>query len=614
MQTHRSILIIASLAACVLQARADTTLIVENFGGGTEDLNGTSADTFDAAIVTAGGSGTWVAEPSEFDANGDVLSSGGDGAAYLSLGSYINATKGTAAGKFRLTATLTKPTSSSWVSLGFFLNPTATSSSFIASPPGGLATVIYRVGSTRGLQPFPGPGSTVYLTEVTSLTTPQVATIELDLTPLGGYNGTSNHGTVRYYRGTSPEVSMGSYLFTSSRSFLGLGVTKTGTAGNVDNLTLTQIVPAAPVGALAEVRHGLTDIAVGATNDLGNVAVGGTLSRIYTVANNPAAGANLYLTGSPAVVFAENGSTSYGGFTITTNVTGSATNLAAGASTTFALQYDATQGVARHYATVSIANTHAAKNPYTFKVVAGTYALATLPVLVTEDFTGGTEDLHGSCAETFSAAILAMNGSPTWVAKTGVFRANGTVTNGNQMTASISLGESVEATKGTAAGKFWLAATLEKPLGDINTWVSIGFCGTAVPSVDSYFVGNGSYGTMMYRGNGEIDAYGGGGAVGTDNNVQGSVGLSGPKTLTIQLDLTPSGGYDGTTNFGTVTFFQGTAEPGNSIGSYTYTTQRNFRSLTICTAAAANVRGQVDTLSLTTLPPPAPLGTVMLLR
>lgn len=601
----------ASIAACVLRSGADTTLIVENFGGGTEELNGTSADTFNAGITAKGGSGTWASRPLYYQGNGSILVLTGDAAAYLTLGSFINDAKGTAAGKFRLSATLTKPTGT-WTSLGFFSNPTNPNNSLIGNPPGGLATIIYR--ASGALQPFAGAGNSNGGAQVNGISGPQVITVELDLTPLGGYNGTSNHGTVRYFRGTSPEVSMGSFTFTSSRTFLALGVTKTSTtAGGVSNLTLTQVIADAG-GPLMEVRHGLNDIVVGATNDLGNVAVDGTLTRVYTIANNAAAADDLDLTGSPAVVFAENGSTSYGGFTITTNVTGSATNLAAGASTTFALEYDATQGVARHTATVRIANTQATKNPYTFKVVAGTYSLATFPVLVTDAFGGGGDDLHGACVDSFSSLILATNGSPTWVAKTGVFMANGTITNGNQNTASVSLGSYVESEKGTPSGKFRLSATLEKPLGDNNKWVSIGFCGATTPSVDTIFINSGSYGTMLYRGNGEIDAYGGG-AIGTDNNVQGSVGLNGPQLLTIELDLTPSGGYDGVANFGTAAFFEGTAETGNRIGSYTYTTARDFRSVTLCTSAGS-AHGKVNSLSLTQVPAPPipPSGTVLFLR
>lgn len=594
----------ASLAAGVLRARADTTntLVVANFGGGATELNGVAADAFDAGVTAAGGSGTWVSKPGGFQANGAILSTAGDAAAYLTLGSYINASKGTTSGKFLLSATYTvKPPTASWVSLGFFSNPTLTNSNFI-NLIGGLATIIYRSTST-GLSTFhiknSPAGSSLAATGA------QVVTVELDFTPAAGYNATSNHGKVRYFAGAT-QIGP-TYTYAAAQSFLGLGMTTTSTPGGIAALTLRQVVPDAPVGALAEIRHGLTDIAVGATNDLGNAVVGGTLSRTYTVANNPAAGAALYLTGSPAVVFAENGSTSYGGFTITTNVTGAATNLVAGASTTFALQYDATQGVARHSATVTIATSHAAKNPYVFTVVAGTYALATLPVLVTEDFTGGTENLHGSCAESFSPLILATNGSPTWVAKNGVFQAGGGITNGSLNTASLSLGSSVDATKGTPSGKFWLSATLARPTGGGDSWVSLGFFNTETPSVDSYFV-NGGVGTMLYRSGGLVNAYG----VSTTSPITGHT-LTGSQQFTIELDLTPAGGYNGSDNHGTVTFFEGTPSPANSIGTHTYTAAQSFRSLGVCTSLGPT-HGKVSALSLTTLPPPPPSGTVILLR
>jgi len=587
---------------------ADTTntLVVANFGGGATELNGVAADAFDAGVTAAGGSGTWVSKPGGFQANGAILSTAGDAAAYLTLGSYINASKGTTSGKFLLSATYTvKPPTASWVSLGFFSNPTLTNSNFI-NLIGGLATIIYRSTST-GLSTFhiknSPAGSSLAATGA------QVVTVELDFTPAAGYNATSNHGKVRYFAGAT-QIGP-TYTYAAAQSFLGLGMTTSSTPGGIGALTLKQVVPEAPVGALAEVRDGLTDIAVGATNDLGNVAVGGTLSRTYTVANNPAAGDTLYLTGNPAVVFAESGSTSYGGFTITTNVAGTATNLAAGSSTTFALQYDATQGVARHSATLSIANTHAARNPYTFKVNAGAYALAALPVLITEDFIGGAEDLHGSCAEGVNEALLTANGSPTWVAKSGVFHADGSITNGNSNTASLSLGSYLEAAKGTPAGKFWLSAVLSKPTGWADSWVSLGFFSTETPSVDGFFV-NGGSGTMLYRSSGEVDAYAGG-TFGTDNNIQGSLGLTGARQFTVELDLTPAGGYDGEANFGTVTFYEGTPDTANRIGSYTYTQARVIRALGVCISSGFSHSG-IGALSLTTLPPPPPSSTVILIR
>ncbi len=74
------------------------TIVTENFGGlSTAALNGTTADTFDAAITTAGGSSTWVGQAGggtgaasvRFNADGSITTSGSvDGAAYLSVGNY----------------------------------------------------------------------------------------------------------------------------------------------------------------------------------------------------------------------------------------------------------------------------------------------------------------------------------------------------------------------------------------------------------------------------------------------------------------------------------------------------------------------------------------------
>jgi hypothetical protein len=79
-------------------------LIKENFGGTGAALNGTTTDTFDAAITAAGGSSTWVAAANFLD-NG-VVTLATKQAAYLNLGSYINNAKGTVDGKFNVTMTI----------------------------------------------------------------------------------------------------------------------------------------------------------------------------------------------------------------------------------------------------------------------------------------------------------------------------------------------------------------------------------------------------------------------------------------------------------------------------------------------------------------------------
>jgi hypothetical protein len=60
-------------------------------------------------------------------------------------------------------------------------------------------------------------------------------------------------------------------------------------------------------------------------------------------------------------------------------------------------------------------------------------------------------------------------------------------------------------------------------------------------------------------------------------------GIAGPepsdnvdRTLTVSLDVNPAGGWDGTTNFGTVTWFDSVL---GVIGSSTYTSDENFRAI-----------------------------------
>ncbi len=74
-------------------------LIQENFGSPGAALNGTAADTFDAALTSAGGSSTWGAAAS-FLVDGTV-SLATRQAACLNLGNYINSAKGAAAGALR---------------------------------------------------------------------------------------------------------------------------------------------------------------------------------------------------------------------------------------------------------------------------------------------------------------------------------------------------------------------------------------------------------------------------------------------------------------------------------------------------------------------------------
>jgi hypothetical protein len=153
-------------ASIVIEDRVDggaNILIDEPFGGSGGALHGKTANTHAPAIITAGGSATWVAAPSFLD-NGVVSLATRQGAS-LNLGTYINAAKGTALGKFKLTMTV-GPTSGAWISLGFAAETTPNlSKDFTNTGSGsaattGLGTIIYRAVSNPGeLDMFGGGGN-----------------------------------------------------------------------------------------------------------------------------------------------------------------------------------------------------------------------------------------------------------------------------------------------------------------------------------------------------------------------------------------------------------------------------------------------------------------------
>jgi len=217
-----------------IQAQAAIVLIDEDFGGSDPDvLNSTSADTFAPAITSAGGSATWTAA-TVFQADGDI---GGNGAAFLDLGSYVNDTKGNADGIFTLTATLGPIATGSWVSFGFLPDGTTTAQNFVDVDS--AATFIYRNGGE--LDGFAGlkTGGSVD-GDVESGT--RVLTTVLDLT---GHDGVTNFGTATYYDGDAIAANLiGSADIDADADFGKVGLTTTGNVldGKVTNFTLSQTV------------------------------------------------------------------------------------------------------------------------------------------------------------------------------------------------------------------------------------------------------------------------------------------------------------------------------------------------------------------------------------
>jgi hypothetical protein len=216
-------------------------IVAANFGGGGSALNGTSADTFAAGITTAGGSGTWSAGAAFLD-NGTVNVDGDQNAAYLNLGTYINDAKGTATGLFDLTMNISE-TVGAWISFGFGVENTPSTTRNFTNTVGtggtttGVATIIRR--SAGDADAFAGPVTAVSIAGPVPTGT-RTLTVSLDFTPAGGWNGTTNHGTVSF----SDSVSgpFGSHTYTADNSFGSILISEANASGGtVSSLSLSQI-------------------------------------------------------------------------------------------------------------------------------------------------------------------------------------------------------------------------------------------------------------------------------------------------------------------------------------------------------------------------------------
>jgi hypothetical protein len=454
-------------------------IVAENFGGnGSGGLNGTAADMFSSSIISAGGSATWVASSGFLD-NGSVNVN--KEAAYLNLGFYINDAKGTSDGLFVLTMTISE-TTGTWISVGFGQENTPTTErdftgGTVVSPvptltTNGMGTIIYRVqtASPAGeLDMFGGPGNQNNVDGPDNNTGSRTLTVTLDLTPAGGYNGSTNFGKVAW--SDSVLGILGSYTYTTARNFGSILITgATTTTGTISSLKLSQA---------SEAETG---------------------------------------------------------------------------------------------------------------------------VIVAENFGGnGSGGLGGTGADTFSPGITAAGGSPTWAANSG-FKDNGSVSV-NKKAAYLNLGSYINNAKGAANGLFELTMTISETTG---SWLSLGFAQENTPSTDRDFT-NGTVvspaptlttngmGTIFYRAQtaspaGELDMVGG---PGNQNAIDGPDDNTGGRMLTVTLDLTPAGGYNGTTNFGKVTWSDSVL---GILGSYTYTTARDFGSILI--TGSATTTGTISSLTL----------------
>jgi hypothetical protein len=141
-----------------------------------------------------------------------------------------------------------------------------------------------------------------------------------------------------------------------------------------------------------------------------------------------------------------------------------------------------------------------------------------------------------------------------------------------------------------------------------GTWISLGFATQNTPSNTKDFTNTGSgtsnttgIATIIYRAQtaspaGELDMWGGPLTAGV---VDGPDGNTGNRTLTVSLDLTPTGGYNGVNNFGKVIWSDSAL---GTLGSYTYPSAQNFRSILV--TDSLNSSGTISALTLTQIWPP----------
>jgi methionine-rich copper-binding protein CopC len=223
-----------------------------------------------------------------------------------------------------------------------------------------------------------------------------------------------------------------------------------------------------------------------------------------------------------------------------------------------------------------------------------TWTFTTSPTvpLVVENFNSAVTPLNGTTADIFATAITTAGGSSTWAASAAILE-NGAASTAAGGLASLNLGSYIDDTKGTPAGKFELTMAIAETAG---AWISLGFASSNTPSISQNFTTIGGRGSIIYRGQasasgpGELDMFGG---PNNTNPVDGPDAQTGIRTLTAALDLTPAGGYNGTNNFGTVTWFDSLSE--TPLGSFTYTTSQAFGSLLV---SLTNCAGTVNALAL----------------
>jgi hypothetical protein len=152
-------------------------------------------------------------------------------------------------------------------------------------------------------------------------------------------------------------------------------------------------------------------------------------------------------------------------------------------------------------------------------------------------------------------------------------------------------------------GKFDLTMTISETAG---SWISLGFSTLNAPSNTFDFTGAEviGLGTIIYRLTGELDMFIG---VRTSGSTDGPDGNTGPRTLTVSLDLTPDGGYDGVTNFGTVTWTDSGLGAVNNLGTAFPLPDQPIGAILV-TGATGGPQGSVSALTFSQIPEPSALA------
>ncbi len=214
-------------------------IVSESFEGlVTDNLNGTSADVFDAGIT--GVTGNWVAA-TQYNADGSLAASSGNGAAFLDLGDYINDSRGTANGIFTLQVTMEITAGNAngeWVSFGFLKTGISAGETFYDDAEG-YGTSLLRADDPEGNNNYyVGPGTTGSNSDPGILSGVQTFTVILDLS---SWDGASERGNISFSRdgGTTTDFY---YDFGGNPDFRYIGFTERSVVGaTLSNLTLTQV-------------------------------------------------------------------------------------------------------------------------------------------------------------------------------------------------------------------------------------------------------------------------------------------------------------------------------------------------------------------------------------